>query len=574
MQWTTQGADETAVARLVSELRVSRNLARLLAQRGIGDAPGARRFLRPSLGELDDPFALTHLRAAAERLSEAVDRDERILVFGDYDVDGVTSTAFLVGLLARMNSAPEYCVPRRLEEGYGMSREALARAFDGRPPDLLVAVDCGTNAREPIAELRERGVDVIVVDHHQAKGDARPGCIFVNPHVNDAADAPWRDLCAVGLVFKLAHGFLKIRRELGDPRVDALRLRDFLDLVALGTIADLVPLSGENRVLSWYGLRHLRAGGREGVQALAEAAGLGRERELVSADISFKLGPRINASGRLDEATLPIRMLLSDDASDCRDCARELDGMNRERQSIERGIAQEALEQVDEEYADDPGLVLHAPSWHPGVVGIVASRVSRRAHRPALVLGAEGDLAKGSGRSVPGVDLVAVLQRCAPLLDHWGGHPMAVGLSLDRARVPELRDAFRKALRELYPAGLPAPTLELAGWLEPEDLSEATLKEIDLLHPMGQGNEEPVFGLGGLILDVPPQRFGRDGAHFRTRVATADGGSMSAVGWRSDSPPAGQPVDLAVRFGWNFWNGRRDPQLTVVDWRISGAGGD
>ncbi len=568
MLWTTIDTDEELAAGLSARLGVSKVAGQLLAQRGLRTAEAAEEFLRPRLAQLDNPFAMTNLEAAVKRIEQAIEAKEAVVVFGDYDVDGVTSTVQLVSMLRTLELEPRFCVPRRMDEGYGISREAIDRVFDGQIPDLFIALDCGTNAHEPIAYLRELGVDVIVVDHHQTKTVAPTDCIFVNPHVNDPEDAPWRDLCTAGLVFKLLHGLLKSRREAEDPRVESIQLKDYLDLVAMGTVADLVPLHGENRILSWYGLRHLRANGRVGVRALAEVSGIDSSQEMASADISFKLGPRINASGRLADAALPINLLLNDDFAACREMATELDEMNRERQAIERGIASEAEARVQAEFADQPGVVLFGEDWHPGVVGIVASRVSRHFHKPCVILGAEGAMAKGSGRSVASVNLVEVFQRCTDLLDHWGGHPMAAGVSLPAANVPAFTQRYLETLKLLYPAGLPEPSLALSAWLEVGELNEKLLEELDRLHPFGQGNAEPVFGVRGVVLEEAPQTFGQGNFRFRLPATPLNRRGVAGIAWRMDSvPEVGKRIDLSVRFAWNYWRNSRYPQATLVDWR-------
>jgi len=568
MLWTTIDTDHSLAAKLSSQLGVSKVAGELLVQRGLESAETAEEFLRPRLAHLDNPFEMTNLEAAVTRIEQAIDNKESIVVFGDYDVDGVTSTVQLVSMLRSLDLEPRFCVPRRLDEGYGLSEDAIDRVFDGQPSDLFIALDCGTNAHEPIAYLRKLGVDVIIVDHHQTKTEAPVDCIFVNPHVNDGADAPWLDLCTAGLVFKLLHGLLKKRREAEDPRVESIQLQDYLDLVAMGTVADLVPLRAENRILSWFGLRHLRANGRVGVRALAEVSGIDSTQEMASPDISFKLGPRINASGRLADATLPINLLLESDYTACKAMATELDEMNRERQSIERGITKDAEARASAEFADAPGIVLYGDDWHPGVVGIVASRVSRHFHKPTVILGAEGDLAKGSGRSVSSVNLVDAFQRCNELLDHWGGHPMAAGVSLPAANIDAFRECFIAGLKELYPAGLPEPSLAVSAWLEVEDLNEALLDELDKLHPFGQGNPEPVFGVRGVVLAEAPEPFGRGNYRFRLPPVASSRRGVSGIAWRMEAfPEAGVPVDITVRFAWNYWRSNRNPQVTLVDWK-------
>lgn len=566
MLWTTLDTDEALAEELAQALKLSRTCGRLLMQLGFFSKESAEDFLRPRLAHLDDPFALTNLESAVERIVLAVDRGEDVVVFGDYDVDGITSTVQLVGMLRYLGLKPRFCVPRRLEEGYGLSREAMDRVFDGRLPQLFIALDCGTNAHEPIAYLVEQGIDVIVVDHHQAKEEPASACIMVNPHVHDTEDAPWRHLCTAGLVFKLLHGLLRKLREANDPRVEAIQLKDTLDLVALGTIADLVPLHRENRILAWYGLHHLRANGRVGIRALAEVSGIDSAQEMSSGDISFKLGPRINACGRLADASRPIELLLGKNAAACREVAKELDALNKERQSIERGITKTAEARADEEFSQLPGVILYDEDWHPGVVGIVASRVSRHLHKPCVVLGAEGEMAKGSGRSVATVNLVEVFQRCSHLLDHWGGHPMAAGVALKAENVEAFTSCFNESLLELYPDGLPEASLSVSAWLEPAELNLALLEELARLHPFGQGNPEPVFGIRGVRLEEAPISFGQN--NFRFRFPVDSGRGIAGIAWGLGQPPeVKQPIDLALRFAWNHFRGKRYPQVTLIDWK-------
>ncbi len=571
MRWVLKEAEPNAAAGLSQALEISPVLARLLVQAGQTDIPEARSFLRPRLADLDNPFRLTNLESAAERIIQAVEAGQRLTIIGDYDVDGVTSTVLLVSLLRMFGASPHYGVPRRLTEGYGLSEALIDRAIEeGGKPDLLIAVDCGTNAHAPIAYLRSLEVEVIVVDHHQAKSGIPEDCCLINPHVLDGADEPWRHLCTVGLVFKLMHGFLKLRRATGDARAETIKLSHFLDLVALGTIADLVPLHGENRTLAWFGLHHLKQNRRAGIRALAQVSGLTLSHDFVSADVGFKLGPRINASGRIDDASRPIEMLLEEDFERCLDTAKILNTMNQERRSIEQNISEAADQQVREQYHDAPGFVLFDEGWHPGVVGIVASRIARRYHRPCLILGAEGANVKGSGRSVESVDLVEVLKHCTQHLGHWGGHPMAVGVSLEQAAIPAFRSSFVEALRTLHPSGIPEPTLKLSAWIEPSELGSTLLEELEMLHPFGQGNPEPVLGLRGITLNSPPRPFGK--GHHRFLIQTPDGSAVTVLAWRDTSPPpSGQPVDLAFRLAWNYWQGQRSPQATLLAWRPTSA---
>ncbi len=456
MHWRYDPLPRDRIRALARDLGVSDVLAELLLRVPVGSADEARDFLDPRLAGLCDPFCLTGLAAAAGRLNHAIDRGESVTVFGDYDVDGVTATALLVSVLRRFGLQPHFVVPRRLEEGYGLSRDALERALGGVAPALFVALDCGTNSVEETALLRSRGSDVIIVDHHRSKEDLPVDCVLINPHVYGDVEGGVNDLCTVGLVFKLVHGLLKQRRDAGDQRAFAIRLKEYLDLVAMGTVADLVPLTRENRILARHGLQILGQTGRVGLRSLMDVAGMTVGVEPRPVDVSFRIGPRINASGRLADAAVSVELLLSEDPAFCREAAAQLDAFNRERQDIERQITEHAFDSIAKDLADARGIVVFDDGWHSGVVGVVASRLTRKFHRPCIVLGREGPLAKGSGRSVPGVNLVEVLGCCSHLLESWGGHPMAVGVSLATDRVAEFQAAFDAAVGAARVGGLVA----------------------------------------------------------------------------------------------------------------------
>lgn len=568
MRWIYTPLRAEAVAELSRGAEVSPVIAELLLRTGLSDPAAAARFLRPTLAELADPFRLDQLDAAARRLRQAIMGREDVVVLGDYDVDGVSSTALLVSVLRRFGLNPRFVVPRRMEDGYGLSRSAIDRALEQGVPKLFVALDCGTNSHEEVAYLESRGVDVLVVDHHRSKSGPLPGGLLVNPHVYDRPDdEPWRNLCTVGLVFKLAHGLLKLLRSENDPVAGAIKLRDYLDLVAMGTVADLVPLHGENRILARYGLRTLEETRRPGLRALMEVAGVRPENGLQPVDISFRLGPRINASGRLADASLSVELLLSEDRTFCVETARQLDAFNRERQEIERLITDEAERIVEAQYADRPAIVLYGDSWHPGVVGIVAGRVSRKYHRPCVVLGNEGEFAKGSGRSVDGVNLVEVLASCADGLNSWGGHPMAVGVSVAKAQVESFRARFEAAVEVQLGGSRGESSLTLSAWIPAEQIRDPLMEELEALHPFGQGNPEPVFGVRGVVLRQRPEVFKEQ--HFRFVIEDGRGRRLYGVAWKMARriPPVGVPLDLAVELAWNHFNDRRLLQLELIDWR-------
>ncbi len=569
MRWKYVPVEEERKATLSRELGVSAVLAEVIGRLDLAGIETIRGFLRPRLKELGDPFLLPNLKEAAQRIIEARDKGEHVVVFGDYDVDGVTSTTLLVSAFRRMGMKPGFVVPRRMEEGYGLSAQAVDRMLSDERPDVLVAVDCGTNSRDEAEKLRTQGVEVIIVDHHRAVEGIPEGCLIVNPHLETDTEYPWTNLSAVGLAFKLVHGILKVLRERNDSQGWEIELKDYLDLVAMGTIADLVPLREENRILARHGLAALNESQSDGLRALLRVAGVKDGDPIRPVDISFRMGPRINACGRLADAALPVKMLLSQDAEFCRETARQLDAYNRERQDIERKIVEEADRRIAGIVDQLSGIVLYDSDWHPGVVGIVASRISRKYNRPTIILGNEGELARGSGRGIKGLSLVRVLEKCDDLLENWGGHPAAVGVSLKEANVPEFQDRFARTVDGFLSEGIPDPEIEISAWLDLDDINENLLAELDHLYPFGQGNPEPLFGVRGVEIRTPPQVF--QDLHYRFQIEKPSGGRFFGVAWKkADSlPPLHTPLDFVFRIYRNSYNGKQYLQLEMIDWRVA-----
>ena len=570
MVWRSASVSERKISHFAKTLGVPRLIAQLLARLDFEEADEAKEFLHPRLKHLDDPFSLTGLEDAVKRIRLAMANKERIVIVGDYDVDGVTSTVLLIHALNRFGIFPEFTVPRRREEGYGLSMAVVDRALADKPEGLLIAVDCGTNSVEEIEHIRSNGADVIIIDHHRRTGNEPIRAILVNPHVNDGVDEPWKNLCSVGLVFKLVHGIVKALREDGDPTAFEIELKEYLDLVAMGTIADLVPLVGENRILAHRGLKVLETTRREGLHALFHVSGMELGHPITPTDISFKLGPRINASGRLADAEVTVNMLLSKNLPRCLDMAKELDSMNKERQEIERAIVKEADDYISKFLKGASGFVLHSSDWHSGVVGIVAGRLSRMHNVPTIVLGQEGTLAKGSGRSVPGVNLVEILGECSEWLDSWGGHPMATGVSLEVSNVEAFQAAFDKAVKTALEGDPFEPEIEIAAYIAPDDICQDLMDTVGQLQPFGEGNPEPIFGISGVRLPQCPKPFGSD--HFRFSLRSQAGNYLSGVAWKkaNNLPPMDEAIDLAVKLNWNVFNGRRSLQMELLDWKLSG----
>ncbi len=469
-----------------SEICESPCISRLLSRMGFASREDVEGFLRPRLASLSDPFLLPQMESAVLRLLLALDRGERVVLFGDYDVDGVTSLALLSTVLGAYGANPEVFLPLRMEEGYGLSHESVERCLVEHKPQLLVAVDCGTSSIVEIKELKERGVDVIVLDHHEPKS-ALPECVaVVNPKTDKTS--PFHYLCSVGIVFKVCHALLKRRP------VPGFDLRTHLDLVALGTVADIVPLKGENRTLVQRGALELGRSSRLGVRKLMEVSGV--RPPVLPEHIGFRLGPRLNAAGRLSTAEKALRLLLTADPNEANTLARELDQQNRERQEVEREIFAAAEEKIQSEYdaTQHAAIVVGARGWHPGVLGIVASRLMRKYHRPTLVIGFdEAGLGKGSGRSIEGFSLVEALARCDQWLEKYGGHEMAAGLSLREENLAAFTDAFQKAARHLLSDNQLQPRLRIDHEIAFSEVNFDLLRWHELLQPFGNGNPQPLF---------------------------------------------------------------------------------
>ena len=496
------------------------------------------------------------MRAAVVRILAALDRQERIVLFGDYDVDGVTSLALLDETLRAYSAVarPELFLPLRMEEGYGLSRESVERCLEQYRPQLLVALDCGTASTGEIAELNKRGVDVIVLDHHEAKS-LLPDCVaLVNPKTDPAS--PFHYLCSVGIVFKLCHALLKTRP------LPGFDLKSKLDLVALGTVADIVPLVDENRILVQRGAIEIAQTSRIGLKKLMQVAGV--RPPILPEDIGYRLGPRLNAAGRLSTAEKSLRLLLTRDEVEATALANELDQQNRERQEVERQILAAAVEQIDKSFdpARDAAIVAGARGWHPGVLGIVASRIARKYHRPAIVIGFdENGAGKGSGRSIEGLDLVEALTRCAATLEKFGGHEMAAGLTLREENFARFAEAFRSAARDILSKDALQRCLRLDHELPFSEIDVEFLRWHELLQPFGSGNPQPIFFARAVEPVAPPRVANEKHLIFRLRQGDRYRRAVYFDGAATELPPA--PWDVAFRVGMDQYEGQ-----TLVAMRI------
>ncbi len=542
-------------------------IQQLLLQKSFRNEAEYEAFLSPSLKNIEPPEAIENISEVVCRLHDACVKKRRIAVVSDYDVDGVTSMALLHRFFHRFGYEFIHVFPNREKEGYGLTEAVTDRVLkDYAPFDLLAATDCGTNSIEAVQRLRDVGVEVLIVDHHQRSRDTLPNAVIVNPHLNEASHSQSAlGLCTAGLIFKCLHAWLKILRSENVRGAQELRLSSFLDLVALATVADLVPLQHDNRLFAAFGLRELQRTASVGLRALSEVCGGDPSYPLTTEDIAFKLAPHINVGGRLESAEVPFELLTSDDEARCCLLARQLALKNAERQETERRIAAEA-EILIRERPHQRAYVLYQPHWHVGVVGIVAGRLTRKYHCPIFVLGEHNGFAKGSGRSIEEVNLTELFSEAQPLLRHWGGHPAAAGLEVEIENILPLEARLNEILHQRFQNDWPQPMLSIASVLSETSLTEDFWAELEHLAPFGHGNEMPIFALKDVVLTEPAECFGKHNAHLRL---TLNGHRAVAWGMGDARIPQNKLLDFAVQLGWSCWNGQRTLQVQAVDWRVS-----
>jgi single-stranded-DNA-specific exonuclease len=567
-RWKIAQTDRSAANEVAQQLRIPPLLALALANRGCTSYASASAYLEPRLAHLRDPFLLPNMETAVERLLRAHQQQECFVIFGDYDVDGVTSTGLLTEFFRELGWHCVYYLPHRIEDGYGLSKDAVQKCIDRFQPKLLLAVDCGSSSTEIIDHLRQSSVEVIVLDHHQVCSPAPPAVALVNPQLGD--DPESRHLCSAGLAFKLAHALLKRCRALGWPKAQNFDLRPFLDLVALGTIADLVPLTGENRIFAHAGLERLRTTQRVGLTALKQVAGL--NGAVTCHEVAFQLAPRLNAAGRLETALDALELILTNEPSRAQSLGRLLDEQNRERQTVEKEIVDEVIAAVQARFNPETDFAIvegHA-RWHIGVVGIVASRVLREFHRPAVILGSDGsDQWRGSGRSIKGFDLAAGLRNCGDLLLKCGGHAMAAGLTMTSTKLADFRARLNELVASSVQRDALQPEVEIDAEVNLSDLNFNSLKALRRLDPLGQGNPPVHFVARRLQIRGEPKCVGTAQQHRRFNVT--DGATThQALWWNCDANLKFPPVfDLAFAPELNEFNGTFGIQLKVLDLKPS-----
>ncbi len=563
VKWMLKDSPETAIT---DHAGVPAILLHLLAQRGVQDSDDIDYFLNPKLQNLSDPYDLPNMKAAVERIFQAVDEDQRILIYGDYDVDGVTSVTLMLRVLSAYGLNASYFIPKRGEEGYGLSELAIERMLEienNNPEkggvDLVITVDCGTASLHEIEILNQKGIDVIVVDHHEMSEEGSPDCVaVVNPKLGD----DHHYLCAAGVVFKLAHALLKERM------IENFDLKECLDLVAVATISDIVPLVSENRLLVRHGLRKLPQTSNYGLKALQQIADL--KGQITSMDVGFRIGPRLNAAGRMDQPDQALNLLMADSVDEAKELGAMLNDFNIERQQFEKRIRDEAMAMLLEKFdpVNDPVIVLGSRDWHPGVVGIVASRLMRTYYKPTFIIAIdEHGVGKGSGRSVEGVSLVGAIRACDEHLITGGGHDMAAGLSIDESKLDAFREDFGKYVLETTSSAERAPRIYVDAEIDFEQLSLEFLDSYDLLQPFGSKNPQPLFMSKQVWLTEAPRRLKNQHLKLFMRQGVVEHDAIFFGGGERDLPDP--PWDVAFTIDRNTFRGVTSLQVVIRDIRAA-----
>ncbi len=514
---------------LGDRLGVSRLTAKLLINRGMKTVEEAERFINVSMDHLHPPMAMSGMREAVERVCRAVTDREKIAVYGDYDVDGISATSLLVLFFRDIGIDASYYIPNRVDEGYGLNEDAIKKLAGTY--NLLITVDCGVSSMREVSLARRLGLDVIITDHHQVSSSLPPACAVLNPS-QSGCGYPFKQLAGVGIAFKLVTAVHAALLERGIvKRSGAPNLKKYLDLVALGTLADMVPLVGENHTLVRIGLKEITKTKKVGLRALKNLGNFG-DRQVSSTDVNFFLSPRLNAIGRLKSATLGVELLTTTDRIRAREIARLLEAENTNRQEIQNRILHEVLEQIRErvDVKNDKAIVLASKGWHPGVIGIVAAKVVDKYHMPTILLNMQEGLSRGSARSVSDFHIYNGLKVCEDKLLHFGGHKYAAGLSLKTEMIDEFRREFQKAVERQVPSGIGKPTLEIDSEARLAAFDTDTVEDIMELGPFGTANRQPLFLAKNISFTGKPSFVGKAGEHVTFEVES-DGGAIDGIGF-------------------------------------------
>ncbi|HLP06127.1 MAG TPA: single-stranded-DNA-specific exonuclease RecJ [Paludibacter sp.] len=554
--------------KLAEELSISPILARLLVQRDILTFEDARNFFRPDLGDLHDPFLMADMQNAVNRLTKAMQKNEKILVYGDYDVDGTTSVALVYKFLKQFYSNIDFYIPDRYNEGYGISVQGIefAAANDFK---LIVALDCGIKAVEKVKYAASLGVDFIICDHHTPDAVLPPAVAVLDPKRTDC-NYPYKHLSGCGVGFKLMQAFAVTND------IDFSRLTPLLDLLALSIASDIVPITGENRILAFYGLKQINSNPGIGLKGILEVCGLA-EKEISISDIVFKIGPRINASGRMKLASEAVELLISTDQAFAKEKSGTINEYNNDRKDLDKNITDEAIALIasDKRYSDRKSIVVHKPDWHKGVIGIVASRLSEEFYKPSIVLTNSNGLASGSARSVPGFDIYKAIESCRDLLETFGGHMYAAGLSMKEENIPEFTIRFEQFVAENILPEQTYPQIDIDAVLEFKDITPKFFRVLKQFGPFGPGNMKPIF-VSKKVIDYGTSRLvGRDQEHLKLELVDSSSENvMNGIAFRmyeyNDHLKALNPLDICYTLEENSFNGNTIIQLMIRDIKIEG----
>ena len=579
-QWRFAPHDEGIIRRLSKEMSCSPLLAQVLASRGVESKADADSLFSTKMTDLHDPLLLPGIDEASDRVIAATQSNRRITIYGDYDVDGVTATSILWHCLKLAGANVDYYIPCRLEEGYGLNREALQSLHEEDPERLVITVDCGICSLEEAALAKNLGLELIITDHHTMLAELPEAATNVHPRL-PGSEYPFPDLCGAGVAFKLAWA---ICQKLGDGTKASPRMREYLKsavgLAAMGTVADVVPLVGENRILVRYGLATILEKSMIGLSMLLKVAELHEEKELTAEDIAFGLAPRINAAGRLGQARLAVELLTTDNRQRAAQLADYVDQLNKNRQTVERKMYKQAKEQIAEnpEWLESGGLVLASEEWHPGVIGIVASRVAEKFERPAIMIAinSETNTGQGSGRSFNGFDLHSGLAACSDHLVGFGGHRAAAGLRIDADRIDEFRLAFGEYIsnQESETGETQEPELAIDAEVSLHDLTHRAVKELESLGPFGQNHRRPIFSSSRVELVEPPSTMGGGGRHLALRVREGNkvirAIAFGKGDWANEMANAIHgPFSICFSPNLNKFRGYETVELRLIDWQPS-----
>lgn len=546
---------------LARKLGVSPLLGQLLVNRGITDIERAGAFLAPDINHLYDPFLFDQMGQAVERLERAVKNQEQILIYGDYDVDGVTSVALLIRVLGKLLPGKIlYYIPKRLEEGYGLHLNSLEKAL-ARGVQLIITVDCGITAIEEGSYLKTKGIDLIVTDHHQPQAELPPAYAVIDPKI-PGSGYPFTQLAGVGVAFKLLQGLAARFPEIKEC------LFNNLDLVAFGTVADIVPLMDENRVIVKYGLERIQNTDNIGLQALIQTAGLG-DKDINAGHIGYVLAPRINAAGRMGNPSIGVKLFLTNNPIQAMDLAKELEKENLDRQMTENEVLQEAQAQIESspELAQEYALVLAGEGWHLGVIGIVASKLVEIYHKPVVLIGFEEDEGRGSGRSISGFNLFKAIEACGRYLTRYGGHEFAAGLTVTREQFLDFKKAFLNEVKTSITKEDLLPMLKIESMVALEGITLDLVRELGKLAPCGPANPTPVLGCKALQV-VEYRNVGENGKHLKLKVSNRNiirEGIGFNLGSLHQELASTKEVDLAFSLEENNWNGSVQVQMNLKD---------